>query len=147
MLSMSEATMADFQVILHISEAIYERAQRIAEQTAQPVERVLEARLDRSFDDLTLLPLDEQDELVALCQLSDEVLRTRAAEKMPRTEQDRMSFLLALSKRAALSDAEMSELDGSLKRGDRLMLRKAEAAAALAQRGYPVTGRVIAAHE
>ncbi len=137
--------MSDYTVTLTISEQVYTRARRIAESAAQPVERVLANRLEEVFEDLSTLPPDEQAELAALNSLSDDTLRTIAAERMPGIQQERLSLLLALNKRSVLTDAEQAELDNLLQRGDRLTLRKAEAAAILMRRGHPITGEDFAA--
>jgi hypothetical protein len=131
--------MSDYTVTLTISENAYKRARQIAEASAQPVEQILASQLDESFSDLSALPADEQAEFAALNHLSDDTLWTIAAEKMPPVQQERVSLLLALNKRSVLTEAEQTELDQLLERGDRLMLRKAEAAAILMRRGHKFT--------
>src|SRR5258708_30448945 len=108
--------MSDHTVTLTISENVYARARQIAENTAQPVERILASRLEEVFDDLASLPPDEQAELTALNNLSDDTLWTIAAERMPPLQQERLSLLLALNKRGVLSSAEQAELDDLLER-------------------------------
>jgi hypothetical protein len=130
--------MSDYTVTLTIPETVYTRAQEMAEHTAQPVEEVLLSSLVEVFDDANRLPPDEQAELEALAHLSDDTLWTIAAERMPAAQQERLSLLLALNKRGVLSEAEDAELDNLLERGDRLTLRKAEAAVILTRRGYQV---------
>jgi hypothetical protein len=90
-------------------------------------------------DDLTNLPADEQAELATLQHLSDDALWKVAADQMPAISQARLSSLLALNKRKILTDTENRELDALLALGDRIMLRKAEAAALLTKRGHTVT--------
>ena len=133
--------MSDFTVTVAISEAAYAKAQRIADDSAQPIERVLSQHLESALDDLAGIPADEKAELAALQQLSDDTLWTIAAEQMPRNSQERLTLLLALNKRGSLTDAENGELDALLAYGDRLMLRKAEAAAILTKRGNEVTSK------
>ncbi len=130
--------MSDHSVTLTISESVYARVQQMAEDTAQSVERILANRLEQVFDDLAELPPDEQAELAALNSLSDDTLWTIAAERFPQLQQERLSLLLALNKRSVLSNIEDAELDDLLERGDRLTLRKAEAATILTARGYQV---------
>ena len=132
--------MTNYPVMLEVPDYVYERALRIAHDTARPVETVLAQQLAQSFSEpLPALPPDEQAELAALSNLSDAALWTIAAERMLPMQQDRLSLLLALNKRVVLSDLEQNELDDLLDSGDRLTLRKAEAAAILTRRGYTVT--------
>ncbi len=139
--------MTDHFVTLAISEEVYEYARQIAETTSQPIEQVLKRRLEEALP-VPLLPDDEEAELSALRMLSDDTLWTIAAEQMPRSQQERRINLLKLNERNALSDADQSELDDLLQRGDRLTVRKAEAARILTERGHKVTPNDLAAlHE
>jgi len=135
--------MTDHLVTLSVSEQVYEYARRIAETTSQPIEQILRQRLEDTLP-LPRLPADEEAELAALRLLSDDALWTIASEQMPRVQQERRSTLLRLNERHAMTDAEQDELDDLLQRGDRLMVRKAEAAAILKQRGYTITSQDLA---
>ena len=93
-------------------------------------------------DPFYTLPIDEQVELEALQQLSNDVLLMIAAEQMPSSIiQSRLQTLMTQHKRGVLAYSDYQELESLVERGDRLMLRKAEAAAILKQRGYPITQR------
>ena len=140
-----DVIMSDYTVTLTISEAIYTRARQFADNTAQPVERVLTNSLEQAFDADSNLPPDEQAELAALSSLSDDTLWTIAADRTPPTQQERLSLLLVLNKRGVLSDAEQVELDNLLERGDKMTLRKAEAALILIRRGHRVDMKALQA--
>lgn len=129
--------MSDRIITLNVSEQAYTRAQEIAARTAQPVEAVLQSWLESAVNVPPLSP-DDEAELQAIQALSDDALWTIAGEQMPRPEQERLSLLLKLNERGAATDEEITALDRLLERGDRLMLRKAEAAAILTRRGYTV---------
>ena len=131
--------MSDYTVTLTISEAVYKRARHLSEASARPVEQILSSQLAEVYDDLTSMPQDAQTELAAFRQLSNEALWTIAREQTPSDLRERVTLLLALNKRLALTPAEEAELDQMLQSADRVMLRKAEAAALLTQRGYKVT--------
>jgi hypothetical protein len=135
--------MTDHVVTLAVSDEVYEYARRIAETTAQPIEQILQQRLEATLP-LPRLPAHEEAELAALRLLADDTLWTIAAEQMPRAQQERRSMLLGLNERQTLTDADQAELDDLLLRGDRLMVRKAEAAAILKQRGFAVTSQDLA---
>jgi hypothetical protein len=123
------------QIVLTIPEDISARARRIAETTEQPVEQVLLEHLQTLSTPLPTLPPKEQAELDALQHLSDDALWTMVREQMPDEVQARAEKLM---QQDTLSEAQQAELDNLVERADRLMLRKAEAASILTQRGYPV---------
>jgi hypothetical protein len=139
--------MSDYTVTLTISEAVYERARHLSEATARPVEQILSSQLAEVFNDLTTVPQDAQAELAAFRQLSNEALWTIAREQIASDLRERATLLLALNKRLALTAAEETELDQLLQSADRVMLRKAEAAALLTQRGYKVTPDDMVRHD
>jgi hypothetical protein len=129
--------MSDRVITLSVSEQAYARAQEIAARTAQPIESVLRGWVEAAGSMPSLAP-DDAAELKAMQALSDDALWTIASEQMPRPEQERLSLLLKLNERDAATPQEIEELDQLLERGNRLMLRKAEAAAILTERGYTV---------
>ena len=124
------------QIVLTVPEDISDRARRIAESTAQPVEQVLRDHLKTLTPALPSLPPDEQAELDALRHLSDDALWTIAREQLPDAIQSRAERLMGRNSRGEITDDEHQELVGLAQRADRLMLRKAEAAAILRKRGY-----------
>ncbi len=79
--------MTDHVVTLAVSDEVYEYARRIAETTAQPIEQILQQRLEAALP-LPRLPAHEEAELAALRLLSDDTLWTIAAEQMPRAQQE-----------------------------------------------------------
>ena len=132
--------MNNYPVTLPVPDYIYERARHIAEATGQPLESVLVRQLEDAFaEPLPTLPPDEQRELDALADLSDEALWTIAREQMPEAKQARMQALMDDHSRETLSGKPYAELEQLVQQGQRLMLRKAQAAALLTERGYTVT--------
>jgi hypothetical protein len=125
--------MTDQPIVLSVPEDVSERARRIAQATAQPVEQVL---LD-FLQTLPASPLEpgQQAELDALRSLSDDALRTIAREQMPDDAQARAEILLNKNSRGVISDVEHAELEALVERADRLILRKAEAVHLLHERG------------
>ena len=126
-------------IILNLPEDISVRAHQIADTTSQPVEQVLLNHLKSLSAPLPALPLDEQAELDALQHLSDDALWTIAAEQMPDSAQSRMQNLMDRNSRGPITDEEYHELEALVERGNRLMVRKAEAAVLLNQRGHLFT--------
>ena len=116
------------------------RLHQLAAQRRQPFEQFVTDHLRSALDDrLAQLSSAEQAELQALRQLSDDALWTIAAEQMAATVQERMAQLMEYNNHSKLSPVEQHELATLIERGDRLMLRKAEAVKLLHQRGYPVS--------
>jgi hypothetical protein len=132
--------MSHHPVTLPVPDYIYDRAHRIAEVTSQSIEAVLLEQLEEVFaEPLPALLPDEQRELDALRHLSTEALWTIVRERMPEEKQARMQTLMGTNSQGALDNAQHAELDLLVKQGQRLGLRKAQAAALLTERGYRVT--------
>lgn len=120
-----------------IPKNLSERLRQLAARRRQPVETIIADRLFTALDDeLDNLPTDEQAELRALHHLSDDALRAIAAEQMTPVNQALMARLMTRNSQGELSREEKETLAALVERGDRLMLRKAEAAAILVHRGY-----------
>jgi len=125
-------------LLVNVPDEIYHRLQQMAEASAQSVEAVLVSQLTASLP-LDDLPPDEAAELAALRHLSDDALWTIAREQLPEAIQTRLSELITHNTRGELSATEREELEALAHRSDRLMMRKAEGAALLTQRGYTFT--------
>lgn len=136
--------MTDYQVTLSLPEYLYDRARRAAEQNIQSIEEVLISSIETGLPDDDVLPADEQAELDALAHLSDDALWTIAREQMSADLQARMQVLMDKNTQGQLDASEHEELEELVERGDRLTLRKAEAAALLTGRGYKLTPKDLA---
>lgn len=135
-------------VILELTDDLIDRARKQASQTDQPMERVLVQQLEVAFSEpLPLLPPDEQGELNALANFSTDALWTIVREQMPRDQQNRMQILMDGNSKGGLSKAEFAELENLVEQGQRVMLRKAKAAALLTKRGYKVTPKDMNAQD
>jgi hypothetical protein len=125
---------------ISIPDALYEKAQRLAQQTSQPVEDVIRTRLEGALDERFFdLPGDEQAELKAMNFLSDDTLWMIAREQMPKAAQERMSVLMTSNTRGTITEAEYAELSELIEHGNKLTLRKAQAIKYLTERGYSIT--------
>lgn len=136
--------MADYQVTLQVPEFVYEIAKRVADETAESVEQVLQDRLNTAFDTVATFPIDDQIELNALYQLSDDALFGMVGEQMNMPRQARMVVLGERNSLGTITPEEYDEYSALVARGNRLMLRKAWAAKVLIQRGYEVTEKDFA---
>lgn len=131
--------MSDY--LLQVPEDIYTRASELAEDTDSTVEQVLLDQLSRLSDPLQMLPADEQSELTALRVLPDEALWTVAREQLPAAVHEQMQDLMDKNSAGTISDDEYQLLESLVERGNRLMLRKAEAAVILKTRGHNLDHR------
>lgn len=122
------------QIILSLPDDVSEQVRRLAAERAQSVEDVVLDHLKTLA--LPSLPPDVQAELDALQRLSDDALWTIAREQMSGTVEARAHELMTKNTQGRLTDGESAELAAYVQRADRLMLRKAEAAHILRERGY-----------
>src|SRR5258708_16846561 len=132
---------------LSIPEEIYLRARQIADETAESVDQVMIAYLRTLSAPVPILPQDEEAELEALSHLSDDELWTIAREQMADELKGRMQDLMDKNSSGKITSEEYRELEGLVERGQRLMVRKSEAAALLTQRGHQVTPGNLGARE
>lgn len=123
-------------ITLALPDELAAKLRAIAQQSDQSVEELLVQALRALPDPVAQLPADEQAELRALRQLSDDSLWTLARDQLPQDVQARAHDLMTRNNRGALAPAERDELEQLVQRADRLMLRKAEAAAILRERGH-----------
>jgi len=124
--------------ILTVPEEIYQRARRIADESALPVAEVLIDYLRTLHSPSPALPPEEEAELDALSRLSDDALWTIALDALPQSVQSEMELLMQRNSLGAIDDADQLHLADLVERNQRLMLRKSEAAALLTRRGFDV---------
>jgi hypothetical protein len=138
--------MSEYSVTLPIPDYIYDHARRIAEGTSQSIEAVLLQQLQDAFTaPVPDLAPEEQRELEALSRLSDDALWTIARERMPEDRQARLHALMDANSQGKLTDMQQAELEALVIQGQRLSVRKAQAAAVLTGRGYRVTVEELSA--
>ena len=137
--------MSDY--VLTIPAEVYARARQIAEETSQSVDQMMIEYLRTLSAPLPTLPPEEEAELDALKNLSEDALWTIAREQMPDDLQGRMQDLMDKNSVGTITTEEYIELEGLVERGQRLMVRKSEAAALLTQRGYKVTPKDMTTRE
>ena len=130
-----------------VPENVYHRVQKIAEHIGQPVDTVMLDHLRLLAEAAPLLDDNEEAELQALRYLSDDALWTIAREQMAADLQSRMQVLMDKNTSGDITAAEHKELATLVERGQRLMLRKSEAAALLIERGHNVSKEDLKARE
>lgn len=126
--------MSNNALVIELPEDLAQRLRRIAADKGTSLQSVVIDYLRELAAADPPLPDAVRAELDALARLSDDALWTIAREQMPPPLQARAEQLM--TQQAALSDDAQAELDALAARADRLMLRKAEAAALLMARGH-----------
>ena len=123
-----------------IPHLLYEKAQRLAQQTSQSVDEIICTRLEGALDQPMLdLPSDERAELQAMSYLSTDALWTMAREQMPPDLQHAMTQLMEKNSQGTITEDEFCDLSALVERGQRLTLRKSQAMKLLLDRGYAVS--------
>ena len=126
-------------ITLSLPDELSEKVRAIASNTNQSVEEVLLDYIRSLPLPLPALPPDEQAELDALHHLSDDTLWTIAQDELSVEVQTRAQELMTKNNHEALQADEEIELNQLVERADRLMVRKAESANILRQRGHTFT--------
>jgi hypothetical protein len=140
--------MSDINITITISTAVLAIARQIADANHTSVESVLLERLEAAFaDPLAALPAEELHELHAMKYLSDDALWAIARSQLPQDKQDRMQRLMDLNTRGKIGGRERRELTRLVEDGQRHMLRKAQAAALLSERGHAISARALAGED
>jgi hypothetical protein len=132
------------EYVLTVPDDIYRRARRIAEQSRQPVDAVLIDHLRTLAPPMPALAPQEENELEALHHLSDDALWTIARERSSAEEGERLKLLMDKNTQGTISSRELNELEQLVERGEKLMLRKSQASALLAQRGHTINSQSLA---
>ncbi len=132
------------EYILTVPDDVYRRAWQIAEQSKQPVDAVLIEHLRTLPRAMPVLAAEEENELEALRHLSDDALWTIARERSNAEENTRLQHLMDKNTRGTITRLEMGELDQLVERGEKLILRKSQASALLAQRGHTINSQSLA---
>ena len=131
------------QVIsIQVPEPIFRRLQRVAEITHRPVEEVLATTINVALPQDPSLPADLADELAAMTMFSDDALLAASESSLSPAQQRRLIQLTHAGGSRSLTAAESAELAHLLDLYDRSVLRRAQALAILAHRGYEIPDRV-----
>ncbi len=123
-------------ISLTLPEATYRRLQRAAAMTYRTPDDVLVATLDAALPAPDDLPDELADELAALHLMSDDALLAAVHPSMSPAEVERLAQIDALTGERPLTVAEAAEQAALLAAYHRSVLRRAQAAAILAQRGH-----------
>ena len=131
--------MTTFDLTLRLPEPVIRRLQEAAAASRRSLEDIAAQSLEGNLPpSLASVPVDMQDELMALQSLSDEALLAAAQTQIPPGQQSRHLTLLDRNSEGGLSAGELVELAGLREEADRVMLRRAHAWSILRWRGHSV---------
>jgi hypothetical protein len=126
-------------VTLHLPEALYRRLANTARATQRSLEEVLLQAVSvgspPAWEDV---PAEYQADLAQMDRLSDDDLWQIVRSQLSAVQVVRYDELLALNQANQLKDSDRLELQDLRSAGERLMLRKAHAAALLRWRRHTV---------
>lgn len=126
-------------IVLPLPEDLYIRLEQTARATKQSLtDMLVRAVRAGSPPDWSQAPAAFQSDLAALDRVDDDTLWRIARSQRSQADAARMEALLEKNADGMLSTAERLELESQIADADRLMLRKAHAAALLQWRGHSV---------
>jgi plasmid stability protein len=126
-------------VTLHLPSPLYERLKRRAEQTHRSVEAELLEVVAAAVPVADDLPADLAQAISPLSLLDDEALWRAARSHLPAAAAAQLEQLHLKHQREGLTGSEVETLGGLMRRYERAMLVRAQAAALLKKRGYDVS--------
>lgn len=131
--------MAVKDIVLPLPEDLYIRLEQTARATKQSfTDMLVRAVRTGSPPDWSQAPAAFQADLAALDRLDDDSLWRIARSQRSQADASRLESLLEKNADGTLSTTERLEMEGQMIEADRLMLRKAHAAALLQWRGHAV---------
>lgn len=120
---------------------------RQLEETARSQQRsiadLLRDLVLQNLESLPRLPDDVETELAAMSSLSDEALWLLARSTLSAEEQDKLALLNQQAKMRALDSQEEVSLAALLSQYDRTMVRRAQAASYLQNRGHDLNDPLV----
>ncbi|MBX7234207.1 MAG: hypothetical protein K1X65_07475 [Caldilineales bacterium] len=126
-------------IVLPLPEDLYIRLEQTARATKQSfTDMLVRAVRTGSPPDWSQAPAAFQTDLAALDRLDDDSLWRIARTRRSQADAARLESLLEKNADGTISAAERLEMEGQIAEADRLMLRKAHAAALLQWRGHAV---------
>lgn len=126
-------------IVLPLPEDLYIRLEQTARATKQSfTDMLVRAVRTGSPPDWSQAPAAFQTDLAALDRVDDDTLWRIARTRRSQADAARLESLLEKNADGTISAAERLEMEGQIAEADRLMLRKARAAALLQWRGHAV---------
>jgi plasmid stability protein len=132
-------------VTVRLSEPLYQQLKRRADRARRTVEDELVEVVTTAVPLVEDLPPDLAEAISPLAALDDEALWRAARSRLPADDAERLEELSSKQQREGLTDVEADETARLLRRYERAMLVRAQAAALLKRRGHDVSSLLSAA--
>lgn len=123
-------------VTLYLPSVFYQQISQRARRERRSVEDELVAVVTAALPDLNDLPDDLTREIAQLAVLTDAELAQTAQTTLPPQDTHQMQDLMLKRQREGLTRQESQEAERLVKRYDRTLLLRAQAAALLKERGH-----------
>lgn len=130
-------------ITLELPPAAYEQLRRTASRQNRPVAEVVREIVLREIPDLPPLPADVEAELATFSHLSNDVLWLIARSNLTRQQQEALATLNDQAQRRPLIANEQSQQTELITAYDRTLIRRAQAALVLKQRGYDLSDPAV----
>lgn len=138
--------MAVSMIPVQVPEPLYRRLERTAKLTRRTVDEVLASTIAVALPSMPDLPETLATELTGMIWLKDEALRAAAQPTFTLEQQKQLSELNDREDQKPLSESEQVEREALLAEYQRSVLRRAQALAVLAQRGFQVPDYIDLPH-
>ena len=130
-------------ITVELPPAAYEQLRRTASRQNRPVAELVKEIVLREIPDLPSLPADVEAELATFSQLSNDVLWLIARSNLTRQQQEALATLNDQAQRRPLIANEQSQQTELITAYDRTLIRRAQAALVLKQRGYDLSDPAV----
>jgi hypothetical protein len=131
--------MNETQVIIELPITAFEQLQVAAREQHRSVREVARDLILRELPGLPSLPPDVNTELAAFADLSSEVLWLLARSTLTEAEQQELAWLNDEAQRHPLTQSEAARQQALVEAYDRVLVRRAQAAALLKMRGFDLS--------
>lgn len=131
--------MVDTSITIDLPVLAVEQLQQTAHQQRRSVSEVVRDLVLRELPVLPPLPEDVENELSAFAFLSDDVLWLLARSTLAPDQQRELARLDEEAQRHPLSEQDEARQQTLIDAYDRMLVRRAQAAAALKARGYDLS--------
>lgn len=138
-----EKPMPTVQVTVELPETALEQLQQVSRQQRRSVPEVMRDLVLQELPGLPPLPQDMERELAAFAALSDDLLWLLARSTMTTGQQQELATLNDEAQRRTLTPAEQERQQTLVDQYDRVMVRRAQAAALLKNRGYDLSDPAV----
>jgi hypothetical protein len=130
-------------VTLHLPDPLYRRATNAAAHSRQSIEQFLLEALENGLSLLADLPDELVDDMAALALLNDTALWRVARATLTLQRQAQLDELLYKNSERSLTHSEEKLLSDLIAEYERAVLRRAQAAVLLTQRGYDLSDPAV----